>query len=127
MSDLTESAEKASGKALEAGFTVYRSEPHLLLLDLDDHAALERFHKLFPWFQEKFPAAFIEDFWTSKSGNFHYIVSLGTSLPIEERLILQAALGSDPKREILAVFRLHEGIDEPSLLFRPPPKKESHG
>jgi hypothetical protein len=56
---------------------------------------------------------------TSKSNNQHVTVRLAEPLPIERRILLQALLGSDIKREMLAFAGHLRGQKRPVLLFRP--------
>ncbi len=53
----------------------------------------------------------------SKSGNTHIHLGLNKELDQGLRIALQAALGSDPVREALAVCRKREGSDTPCVLF----------
>lgn len=68
-----------------------------------------------------------EVYWRSRGGHLHVLVRLGMSMTISELIALQAALGSDPKREILAVFErqvntmrpVNGRIEDTRSLFRP--------
>ena len=55
----------------------------------------------------------------SSGGNTHITISLDEPLPIERRILLQALLGSDLKREMLALAGYLKGQQQPVLLFRP--------
>jgi hypothetical protein len=56
----------------------------------------------------------------SSGGNQHVIVHLLTyELEAVERLMLQAFLGSDRRRELLNYGRMLLGQDQPIRLFRP--------
>lgn len=59
----------------------------------------------------------------SKSGNGHrhmYVRILGRTLTAHERIALQAACGSDRKRELLSVLRTWGTERPPTLLFEDP-------
>lgn len=53
----------------------------------------------------------------SKSGNMHYIIELAEPLSTYERILLQACLGSDPKRELLSYFGSVVGNKDAVLLI----------
>lgn len=108
-------------EARAAGFDIVESTPTTLLLDLDDNTAKVRFIAMYPMVSEKYPIAKMEA-WTSKSGQgAHVVLHLRDALEVGVRVALQAVLGSDAKRETLALYRYTESIrTEPSLLFRPP-------
>lgn len=55
----------------------------------------------------------------SKSGNRHIIISLPFDVSDELRVAFQAALGSDPKRELLACLRILAGVEVVTVFFRP--------
>jgi hypothetical protein len=109
--------------AERAGHTIIRSEPDLLLLDLDVP------------YDDKKPVLDdeVEEIlsryavlggrarWKSRGGNTHMTIRLAKPLPALARIALQAALGSDPKKEAISVLRLLNGVEEPlcSLLFKP--------
>lgn len=60
--------------------------------------------------------------WTdvkSRNGNVHVLVTLRRPLPVVERIMLQACLGSDRTREILSYARVLQGDPNPVLLLRP--------
>jgi len=99
-----------------------------LFIDLDSKGAQEQFLERYAKFVEIFH---VTDFTTtsSKSGypHLHVIIAIDRDLTDMERVALQAALGSDPKREMLAVK--NNGVAEnTSVLFevkRDEAKKES--
>lgn len=107
----------------QRGFFIIQSTPTTLLLDIDkpfinsdyryeDTRAVGVVSQISPIVDRAS--------WASKSGNTHVVLLIKNPLPILVRLSLQAALGSDPIREILGVKRALAGMEEPSFLFRPP-------
>src|SRR5262245_55939864 len=97
---LTQAAlDEAIAEATAKGFEVVRGNDTTLLCDLDSPAAIERFHTVYPLVEEYFGADDYES-WESKSGNMHVLVKLNGPLHVTTRLLLQAALGSDGKREL---------------------------
>ncbi len=66
----------------------------------------------------------------SKSGNTHIILTVeqtfdGYEFTIEDRILFQALLGSDLKREALSFRGFLGGQDHPTVLFRPRTNPES--
>lgn len=59
------------------------------------------------------------EFWDSKSGNRHAVVTIESELPVCERIALQAMGGSDPIREFAAMQCHKNGSPHPVLLFKP--------
>lgn len=55
----------------------------------------------------------------SKSGNRHVVFRFDEDLEIsdEQAIAMQAALGSDPVREILSLIRVMEGTPDPICLY----------
>lgn len=114
MSTLQE--QKTREQAKKDGFTIIHPAPDRLLLDLDTPESQERYAQLFPVVQGYFEGAIEENRWLSKSGiGMHVVVKLPFHIDMPSRIALQAALGSDPKREILSIGYLHS----PSVLFKP--------
>jgi len=61
----------------------------------------------------------LHDGWRSRNGKTHVVYKMDRVLPPLARIALQAALGSDPRREALAVYEfLSAGTDTISL-FKP--------
>ena len=62
------------------------------------------------------------EIWESKGGSpgKHIIVPLPFDVSSVERIAYQAALGSDPKREILSLIRLKNGDDFPTIFVEKP-------
>jgi hypothetical protein len=115
-----EKFEATRAKAEEKGFEVVMGHDQLLLLDLDGEAAQARFHEQLELVNRMFGVDGYQK-WASKSGgdHQHVLVYLKTPATLQERVAIQAAMGSDPIREILTLIRARNGIVEPSRLFRP--------
>lgn len=116
------SVEESIKKAEHFDCDVIRSDEYHLLLDLDSKEQQKHFDKMLKSgaLQKFFPCKVV-DFWQSKSGKGHKHVVLKLEKPLHplQRLVLQAALGSDPNREILTLQRVLRGEEEPSLLYKP--------
>lgn len=105
--------------AVADGMMVRMADDNHLLLDLDDEAAIARFAKLRPKLADLFGAKVVEEYESrSGPGHLHVILELGEPFPAAFRIALQAAMGSDPLRELLSLRRLANGVVEPSRLFR---------
>lgn len=116
---LTQAALDAAIAQAEAeGFEVVRATDSCLLLDLDTPEALAQYARVLPILMENC-LGYEAERWQSKSGNTHVRVTLNGQHPWAVRYALQAALGSDGVREVLAVLRMMNGCDEASNLFRP--------
>lgn len=119
-STLTKEAVELAASIAEAhGFIVVRGDAWTLLLDLDTEQQRAQYEAVMPHFEQNYAVEEIES-WPSKSGNRHTRLKLYT--PISEpamRYALQAALGSDPVKELLSIVRLRNGVPEPSMLFKP--------
>lgn len=109
-------------RAEKAGLEIFRGGPNTLTFDLDGEEALAEFRIRVQMLEAK---AFqpVVQITKSKSGNYHAVVQILATRPLEEpvRIALQAALGSDWKREFLGVLRYIDNQKSVSLLFRPQP------
>lgn len=56
---------------------------------------------------------------SATSGHYHIVVDMKRTLSTMERILLQAVLGSDRKRELLAYKGMKAGNPEPSVFFEP--------
>lgn len=110
--------DAAVERALEAGHHVIKGDDYQLQLDLDDDQAVHRANSMMKMVSDLFGVMSVED-WRSKSGHTHRLISLEKPLPVASRIALQAALGSDPRRELLGIRGLVAGVEDPNLLFRP--------
>lgn len=94
-----------------------------ILLDLDTDEAKQTYHANLPVFKQQYVVESVER-WPSKGGHGEHVV-LHLTEPIDDtptRLLLQASLGSDPKRELLSLYRVKHNHPTPSVLFKPKPK-----
>ena len=112
--------DEAIAKAVSDGFEVVPSDDRTLLLDLDDKSAEAEYERMLPIVQQHLPLVETGR-WNSKSGGLHVKLNIGEALPAADRLLLQACLGSDGTREFLSLLRVHQGYQNPSLLFKPNP------
>ena len=114
--------DKAINKATKSGFAIVRTAPNLLLLDLDDAAACSKYLEMFPMVKEQIGLVKIGE-WVSKSGEGkHVVLQLDKPLPVSQRMLLQAILGSDLKREMYNLKRVWDKESDPIVLFKPKKK-----
>jgi hypothetical protein len=106
--------------AKDSNCIVIYSEDNLLLLDLDNDESVKTFHRNIDTFRNNYSVKKINE-WKSKSGNLHVAIEMNDNIDFRERLLLQATLGSDPKKELLSLIRHREGMESRicSVLFKP--------
>ena len=107
---------EAEGSGLKTVFP----KANELFIDIDDDDAYNRFNEVV---QILTRYTYVHDINTtpSKSGlpRRHVVVTLNGDVSDLERIALQAALGSDGKREMLSYMRLKGGDPHPTLFFEP--------
>lgn len=105
------------------GFKIVHTQENLILLDFDEPFTKENVEssnygnpEVWELFFEFFPDATWK--WSeSAHGNTHCVIDLHAGiLDPAARIAIQAALGSDPKKEFLSVMRALGGLKEISLL-----------
>lgn len=112
--------------ARELGVDVTLPGPTELQIDIDDQASLEAYNEMFPYVLQLLPHLKEVRRTTSRSGNTHIYLDTREEAPLtaERRILLQALLGSDRKREFFSLLRVVQPVAEcpPTLLFevRPP-------
>lgn len=119
----------SQAKAKQKGCDVRMPKPSELFIDLDTDEAFALFEAQWKIFTEHVVATHVVT--PSQSGlpHRHVVVLLPFVVKTEiERVLMQAMLGSDPKRELLSWVSIHTGKNlTPSILFevteKPPEKK----
>lgn len=123
--DISQNRGQIEGKAELVGQTCLFADALTLQLDLDTPEAVEHFHHQWNWFccqlDFLFDQSVLNQEMKSRSGNTHVIIKLAHPLEATERLLLQALLGSDLKRELLNYTRLKTKGEDLTCLFRPKP------
>lgn len=117
---LATNSQMAIDNAAVLGHIVDFPADNELQIDLDSEADKERFYRSFEILSREFgvPTAVWN---TSKSGEGHHVrITMPFDLTPWQRIALQAALGSDPVRELLSAVRLHAGDPHPTLFFELP-------
>ncbi len=108
-------------------FTVVRSDPKTLLVDIDDQKRYDDFYDQLSILNHLGYPAWVSEKWNSRSGKAHFVVKLDNEVEMRDRIMFQAFLGSDPKRELLAYGLLMKGVPDKdlSVLFKPVEERES--
>jgi len=116
------SSDTAYREAADDNLDVVLPEPYDLFVDIDNEAAYKQFDKGMDFVIKHFNGRIIKNT-PSRSGlpKRHIIVRLGGHVADAERIALQAALGSDPVREILGIVRVQHKDPHPTLFLE---KKE---
>jgi hypothetical protein len=110
----------AREKAARFGCSIDYSDDYTLQLDLDGDEAYEVYLRQIALLQElELVRVHDSEARRSRTGNHHVIIKLLWPVPVERRILLQALLGSDRKREMLAFAGMLRGQENPVLLFRP--------
>lgn len=120
MSEVREDAEE---KAKRLGLDLIKPEPDQLFVDLDSDTDREAFEKRWMKLHPMWPLSsfrMVES--TGGKGHYHVYVTIPELNPLgeHERIALQAALGSDYFREMLAIFHGRAGYKWTSVFFEKP-------
>lgn len=106
----------------ERGLVIRRPADNELLVDIDTAEQLAVFHIAKARLG---PLVIDHDMWPSPSGRpgrYHASVRLSRQLrDDQERILLQAVLGSDLMRELLSFMRLDAGVDDATVFFERAP------
>jgi hypothetical protein len=118
--------DKIEKEAASYNCEVVIAKDNELQFDLDTYEAVAYFSKFVQGtLSNRFKQTFIfPRRWQSKNGHDHAVITLpyGVNLSVPERIALQLAGGSDPKREFAALCCHWDGSPHPILLFKPKPK-----
>lgn len=112
----------AEDRAKAEGMTVEYGDPYTLQVDLDEPSKtdlmFEMVHRLMVSEQIDLNSAWLLP---SKSGvNKHFTIKLNKPIPdVKTRILYQALLGSDVKRELFSLIRHQHNDPYPILLIRP--------
>jgi hypothetical protein len=103
---------------IDQGYTVLYPADNQLFIDIDSEEDLSQYDRML----NRLLAMYPEITWSetaSKSGFpcSHIIVTLPFPISPTMRIALQAALGSDPMRELLSSIRVLQEIDNPTIFL----------
>jgi len=113
----------AEDSARGRGERVVHPRPDELLIDIDSREQYERYLDLFELLQDKLGGDVLVTYnqpSRSKPEGRHVIVKLPFFVGNATRIAFQAALGSDPKRELLSILGHLDGDDKPTVFFEKP-------
>lgn len=121
---MSEVREDAEVKAARLGLDLFKPGPDEVFVDIDSCEALVGFEHRFTLLLKLWPEA-THRFTNSPSGKphrKHAYVKVPELSPMgeHERIALQAALNSDPFREMLAIFHGRAGYQHTSVFFEKP-------
>jgi len=103
------------------GYKIVIPEPNEIQIDIDSRYQERIFREQLEILHREFGD--LEVIETESKGGppgKHFRIFFVRELSALERIAYQAALGSDPMRELLSIFRLERGDTEPSLLVEHP-------
>lgn len=97
---------------------VLMPEPNELFIDIDTPRALNVFRAQLEIFRRREKKCLVmKKPSRRKKRGFHILVRLEHDVTPTDRLMLQAMLGSDLRRELLGLQRLDDGMPEPTCFF----------
>lgn len=106
-------------QAAELGLVIIEPQDNVLQLDIDCGSQMDQYEKQIAAVRSIYGV--VETVQTvSKSGKSHIYLRLKDNLHIEERIAIQASLGSDPRRELFTLRNLREKRDYPLFLYEKP-------
>ena len=115
----TRTGQESVEYARRVRLDVYPAEENELQLDLDTPEQEDKYREMLPKVADVYTVDSIIET-PSKSGKLHARIYLAYPLSVEERIALQAILGSDPKKELCSLQRWLKGDQLPILLFEKP-------
>lgn len=123
---MSEVREDAVEKAKRLGLKLVLPEPDEVFVDLDSDAELTVFQGRLGLLQQLYPSA-SATYTRSVNNHHHAYVTIPELAPIgdHERIAIQAALGSDPFREMLAIYHGRAGYKYTSCFFEVPERHEA--
>jgi hypothetical protein len=121
---VSEVREDAVAKAARLGLLLVKPTDEQVFVDLDSLEQTTDFFGRWPEFLKLWPLATYKmtPSTSGKPGRHHVIVTVSDLKPLadHERIALQAALGSDPLREMLAIYHGRAGYEHTSVFFEKP-------
>jgi len=109
----------------EQGYMIVLPAPDELQVDMDTEEHYSLFRKQMKSLILKYPDISV-DTYPSRNGlpGRHAVIKMPFVMTDAERIAWQAALGSDPFREIMSLFRLRNGDVNPTLFVEKKIKEE---
>jgi hypothetical protein len=110
-------------RARERGQIIEPSTPRTLQIDIDGREAYDRFEMLLEMWEgcPTLPRlGTITERDSRTPGNCHITIELDENFDVPQRILFQALLGSDLKRELLSLASHMNGHDNPIVFYRNP-------
>lgn len=117
--------EHVKEKAQALGLDIIEPKPYEVFLDLDSPQDQYVMEALLPILREHGLGLTLQEIRRSRNYNKHAVLVTDGYRALEpmERLLLQACLGSDRKREILSYVALKKGVQYHTVLFGKKPEE----
>lgn len=123
-SDPNETREEYVKRMEAAGFRIIYPAPNELQIDIDAPWQMVVHQKAMEIFRREYPGR-PYTMTVSKSGKGHHVtIKMSWNMTDGERIAWQAALGSDPIRELLSLIRVRNGSEQPTLFCELPESVE---
>lgn len=117
---MSDPSEPAPEKAARLGLLLVEPKDNELFVDLDHQADVDQFGVRLETFLRVYPEASVQ-YTRSSGGGWHaYVTVPNETFTIDQRIALQAALGSDPLREMIAISHAKGGYQWPCVFFETP-------
>jgi hypothetical protein len=121
--DVRFTQEGTERRARQRGQIIEPSTPRVLQIDIDGREAYDRFEAMLELW-ESCPTlprlGTITERESRTPGNMHITIDLDGDLPVQTRILFQALLGSDLKRELLSLASHMNGHENPIVFYRNP-------
>jgi hypothetical protein len=121
--DVRFTQEGTERRARQRGQVIEYSTPRTLQIDIDGREAYDRFEAMLELW-ESCPTlprpGNITERESRTPGNMHITVEMDGDLPVQTRILFQALLGSDLKRELLSLASHMNGHENPIVFYRNP-------
>jgi hypothetical protein len=124
-SDPNETREAYVARSIAEGLIISLPEPNELQIDIDNQAHRDAFNRSFEILSREIGGEITVTETVSKSGTgAHIRITLPFALDVWQRIAWQAALGSDPVREVLSCLRAMRKDAHPTLMAEKPDYKK---
>jgi len=114
-------SERVLERAKETGEIVTFPKSNELQIDIDSDADYTVFIEMRNLLGELYQWKLISDEPSKTEGHRHVVLRIDREMDALTRLLLQACLGSDRKRELLGYINLQRGDERPTLFIQPAP------
>lgn len=98
------------------GMKVYVPDRDELLIDIDTKVHAQQYANAFMLLNNYIEGIEVRKITRSENGGWHVYIKMPFNMSSYERIAWQAALGSDPMRELLSLIRIKQDIEDPILL-----------